>query len=76
MFNHPKIRLGELHRVILTTELARVEQDSQDLRVRPRRPLCQKEKAAEEQYATEQTAEKVKSRFGAREELPRTACQK
>src|SRR5216683_2098195 len=62
MFNHPEIRLEEFCRVILTTELARVEQNSQGLRVRPRRPLRQKEKTAEEQYAAEQTAEKVESR--------------
>src|ERR1700733_883552 len=62
MFNHPEARLGKLRRVILTTELARVEQDSQNLGVCPCRPLRQKEKAAEEQYAAEQTAEKVESR--------------
>src|SRR5258708_34642909 len=61
MFSHPNVRIEKLRRVILTTELARVEQDSQNLGVRPCRPLRQKEKAAEEQYAAEQTAEKVES---------------
>src|SRR5260370_21947344 len=62
MFNHPNVRIEKLRRVILTAKLARVEQDPQDLRVRPRRPLRQKEKASEQQYATEQTAEEIESR--------------
>src|SRR5690349_14271083 len=62
MVNHPHVRIAKLCRVILPAKLAGIEQDSQNLRVRPRRPLRHQKQARKDQNSAEKTAEEVERR--------------
>src|SRR6266581_2434369 len=62
MVNHLYVRIAKLRRVILAAKLARIEQDSQNLWVRPCRPLRHHKQARKNQNSAEKTAEEVERR--------------
>src|SRR6266567_1428284 len=62
MVNHLYVRIAKLRRVILAAKLARIEQDSQNLWVRPCRPLRHHKQARKNQKSAEKTAEEVERR--------------
>src|SRR5438874_1682021 len=51
-----------LRRIVLTAKLAGVEQNSQNLRVRPRGPLRHQKQTAEDQQSAEETIEQIERR--------------
>src|ERR1700732_2940235 len=59
MVNHPHIGIAVLGWVILPAKLAGIEQDSQNLWVCPRRPLCHQKQARKDQNSAEKTAKEV-----------------